>query len=120
VARSRIQKKLDSADRYAESHFDGPSLYQSEIERNMDFLRETIETADLNRLRRYCYSMSSPARPRHAVVASGHLLGTANRGKSSGCPHLNDCWPIASWRAPRSAPAASPSPSSTTRQRAGR
>ena len=69
VARTRIQKKLDSADRYAESHFDGPSLYQSEIERNMDFLRETIETADLNRLRRYCYSMSSPARPRHAVVA---------------------------------------------------
>ena len=69
VARTRIQKKLASADRYAESHFDGPSLYQSEIERNMDFLRETIETADLNRLRRYCYSMSSPARPRHAVVA---------------------------------------------------
>jgi hypothetical protein len=69
VARTRIQKKLEGADRYAESHFDGPSLYQSEIERNMDFLRETIETADLNRLRRYCYSMSAPARPRHAVVA---------------------------------------------------
>jgi hypothetical protein len=67
VARTRIQNKLGGADRYAESHFDGPSLYQSEIERNMDFLRETIETADLNRLRRYCYSMS--ARARHVAVA---------------------------------------------------
>jgi hypothetical protein len=67
VARMRIQKKLDGADRYAESHFDGPSLYQSEIDRNMDFLRETIETAHLERLRRYCYSLS--ARQRHAVVA---------------------------------------------------
>ena len=69
VARTRIQKKLDAADRYAESHFDGPSLYQSEIERNMDFLRATIETADLGRLRRYVYSLSAPAKPRHAVVA---------------------------------------------------
>ena len=68
VARTRIQKKLDAADRYAESHFDGPSLYQSEIERNMDFLRETIETADLNRLRRYCYSLS--ARPRQHLVGA--------------------------------------------------
>jgi len=67
VARTRIQKKLDAADRYAESHFDGPSLYQSEIDRNMDFLRETIETANLERLRRYCYSLS--ARQRHAVMA---------------------------------------------------
>ena len=67
VARTRIQKKLDAADRYAESHFDGPSLYQSEIDRNMDFLRETIETANLERLRRYCYSLS--ARQRHAVTA---------------------------------------------------
>jgi hypothetical protein len=65
VARTRIDKKLDGADRYAESHFDGPNLYQSEIDRNMQFLRETIETADLNRLRRYCYSMS--ARARHAA-----------------------------------------------------
>jgi hypothetical protein len=66
VARTRIQKKLDGVDRYAQSHFDGPSLYQSEIDRNMDFLRSAIETADLNRLRRYCYSLS--ARPRHAVA----------------------------------------------------
>ena len=65
VARTRIDKKLDAADRYAESHFDGPNLYQSEIDRNMQFLRETIETADLNRLRRYCYSLS--ARARHAA-----------------------------------------------------
>jgi hypothetical protein len=68
VARTRIERKLESADRYAESHFDGPSLYQSEIERNMDFLRETIEAANLERLRRYCYSLS--ARPqRHAMTA---------------------------------------------------
>jgi hypothetical protein len=62
VARARIQKKLGSADRYAEAHFDGPSLYQSEIDRNMDFLRATIETADFARLRRSCYSLSSGAR----------------------------------------------------------
>jgi hypothetical protein len=62
VARTRIQKKLGSVDRYAEAHFDGPSLYQSEIDRNMDFLRETIETADFNRLRRTCYSLSAATR----------------------------------------------------------
>jgi len=63
VARTRIDKKLDGADRYAESHFGGPNLYQSAIDCNMDFLRETIETADFNRLRRACYSLSaSPAR----------------------------------------------------------
>jgi hypothetical protein len=66
VARTRIQKKLDGVDRYAQSHFDGPSLYQSEIDRNMDFLKSAIETADLNRLRRYCYSLS--ARPRHVAA----------------------------------------------------
>jgi hypothetical protein len=65
VARSRIEKKLGSADRFAEAHFDGPSLYQSEIERNMDFLRQVIETAELGRLRRFCYSLS--ARPRLAA-----------------------------------------------------
>jgi hypothetical protein len=65
VARTRIDRKLGRADRYAESHFDGPSLYQAEIDRNMGFLREAIDTADLNRLRRGCYSLSarSPAAP---------------------------------------------------------
>jgi len=67
VARTRIAKKLEGADRYAESHFDGPSLYQSAIERNMVFLRETIETAQLERLRRYCYSLS--AKRREPLVA---------------------------------------------------
>ena len=62
VARARIEKKLGGADRYAEAHFGGPSLYQSEIERNMNFLRATIETADFNRLRRTCYSLSGGAR----------------------------------------------------------
>ncbi len=65
VARTRIEKKLGGADRYAEAHFDGPSLYQSEIDRNMDFLRQTIETADFSRLRRTCYSLS--AATRHAA-----------------------------------------------------
>jgi hypothetical protein len=35
----------------------------------MDFLRQSIEMADLGRLRRYVYSMSSGIKPRHAVVA---------------------------------------------------
>jgi len=58
VARDRINRKLGAADRYAEAHFDGPSLYQSEIDSNMSYLRQAIETADLNRLRRTCYSLS--------------------------------------------------------------
>ncbi len=58
VARDRIRRKLGAADRYAEAHFDGPSLYQSEIDSNMRYLREAIESADLNRLRRTCYSLS--------------------------------------------------------------
>ena len=62
VVRARIQKKLGNVDRYAEAHFDAPSPYQSEIDRNMDFLRETIETADFTRLRRTCYSLSVAAR----------------------------------------------------------
>ena len=58
VARDRINRKLGAADRYADAHFDGPSLYQSEIDSNMSYLRQAIETADLNRLRRTCYSLS--------------------------------------------------------------
>jgi hypothetical protein len=58
VARDRINRKLGAADRYAEAHFDGPSLYQTEIDSNMSYLREAIESADLNRLRRTCYSLS--------------------------------------------------------------
>jgi len=58
VARDRINRKLGAADRYAEAHFDGPSLYQAEIDSNMSYLREAIESADLNRLRRTCYSLS--------------------------------------------------------------
>lgn len=65
VARSRIQRKLGGVDRYAECHFDGPNLYQSEIDRNMGFLRHLIETADFARLRRFCYSLSQ--RPRLAA-----------------------------------------------------
>lgn len=65
VARTRMERKLGGADRYAAAHFDGPNLYQSEIDRNMGFLREVIETAQLQRLRRFCYSLS--ARPRMAA-----------------------------------------------------
>jgi hypothetical protein len=65
VARARIDKKLGGVDRYAEAHFDGPSLYQTEIDRNMGFLKGAIEQADLKRLRRFCYSLSR----RHAEAA---------------------------------------------------
>jgi hypothetical protein len=65
VARSRIQNKLGGVDRYAEAHFDGLNLYHAEIDRNMSFLREAIESADLARLRRFCYSLS--ARPARAA-----------------------------------------------------
>jgi len=62
VARARMEKKLGAVDRYAAAHFDGPNLYQSEIDHNMDFLRHAIEKAELHRLRRYCYSLSGSAR----------------------------------------------------------
>ena len=62
VARLRIEKKLESADQYAAAHFDGTNLYQSEIDRNMSFLRGALETADLSRLRRLVYSLSGKRR----------------------------------------------------------
>lgn len=65
VARDRIHRKLGAVDRYAAAHFDGPSLYQVEIDTNMRYLREAIERADLQCLRRGCYSLSA----RHARVA---------------------------------------------------
>ncbi|MSQ62336.1 MAG: hypothetical protein EXR33_00610 [Betaproteobacteria bacterium] len=60
VARERIHRKLGAADRYAEAHFDRASLYQIEIDANFSFLREVIERANLGRLRRACYSLSTP------------------------------------------------------------
>ncbi|HEX6266769.1 MAG TPA: hypothetical protein VFZ81_07710, partial [Burkholderiales bacterium] len=62
VARTRMEKKLGAVDRFAAAHFDGPNLYQSEIDRNMSFLRQVIETAKFDRLRRYCYSLSVRSR----------------------------------------------------------
>jgi len=59
-ARPRIEKKLAAADRYAEVHFDGVNLYQHEIDHNLDFLRETLQSADLSSLRRFVYSLSAP------------------------------------------------------------
>ena len=67
VARSRIDKKLGGVDRYAEAHFGGSNLYQAAIDHNMDFLRKTIETAELSRLRRSAYSLSVCAK--RAVAA---------------------------------------------------
>lgn len=64
VARDRINRKLGAADRYAEAHFNGPSLYQAEIDANMSYLREAIERADLGRLRRTVYSLSEPKDPK--------------------------------------------------------
>lgn len=60
VARDRIHRKLGAVDRYALAHFDGTSLYQVEIDTNMRYLREAIERADLQCLRRSCYSLSAP------------------------------------------------------------
>ena len=62
VARTRIRDKLDGVDNYAAAHFDGPNLYTSAIEGNFSHLRGVLETADFNRLRRLCYSLSSPVR----------------------------------------------------------
>ena len=62
VARTRIEKKLGGVVRYVQSHFDGPDLYQAEIDRNIDFLRRAIESAELDRLRRFCYSLSQRSR----------------------------------------------------------
>ncbi len=59
VARTRLAKKLGGVERYVEAHFDGTNHYQAEIERNMDFLRQTVEAADFSRLRRTCYSLST-------------------------------------------------------------
>jgi len=61
VARARIDRKLGGVDRFVAAHFDGHNLYQTEIDRNMDFLRQAIETTDLGRLRRFCYSLSARA-----------------------------------------------------------
>ena len=65
VARARMESKLGAVDRFVTAHFDGHNPYQSEIDRNMDFLRRAIETANLKSLRRLCYSMSD--RSRHAA-----------------------------------------------------
>ena len=62
MARTRIEKKLGGVVRYVQSHFDGPDPYQAEIDRNMDFLRRAIESAELDRLRRLCYSLSQRSR----------------------------------------------------------
>ena len=62
VARSRIDRKFGGVSRFVGAHFDGPDLYQGEIDRNMEFLHRAIETADLGRLRRFCYSLSAKAR----------------------------------------------------------
>jgi hypothetical protein len=62
VARARMEQKFGGVEQFAAAHFDGSDPYQSEIERNMGFLRLAIETADLKRLRRYCYSLSARAR----------------------------------------------------------
>lgn len=62
VARLRMERKLGGVHRYAEAHFAGQDPYQAEIARNMGFLRDAIQTADLRRLRRACYSLSEPGR----------------------------------------------------------
>ena len=60
LARPRIEKRLGGVDRFAEAHLDGPNLYQQEIARNMEYLRETIERGEFERLRRVAHSLSHP------------------------------------------------------------
>ncbi len=65
VARARIDVKFGGVDRFVSAHFDGANPYQSEIDRNMDFLRRAIKVEDLKSMRRYCYSLST--KTRHAA-----------------------------------------------------
>jgi len=60
LAKPRIEKRLGGVDRFAEAHLDGPNLYQQEIARNMEYLRETIERGEFERLRRVARSLSHP------------------------------------------------------------
>ena len=60
LARPRIEKRLGGVDRFAEAHLDGPNLYQQEIARNMQYLHETIERGEFERLRRVTHSLSHP------------------------------------------------------------
>jgi hypothetical protein len=70
VARARIEGKLAGADRFAEAHFDAPSLYQAAIDRNIRFLKQIVASAELARLRRSCYSLSASAVSRPATALS--------------------------------------------------
>ena len=70
VARTRIDRKLGGADRFAEAHFDAPSPYQSAIDRNIRFLKQVVASAELARLRRFCYSLSASAVSRPATALS--------------------------------------------------
>jgi hypothetical protein len=60
LARPRIEKRLQGVDRFAEAHLDGQNLYQQEIARNMQYLHETIERGEFERLRRVAHSLSHP------------------------------------------------------------
>jgi hypothetical protein len=66
LARPRLDKRLQGVERYAAAHLDGRNLYHEEIVRNMQFLHETIERGEFDRLRRVAHSMSEPvpSRPR--------------------------------------------------------
>ena len=68
LARPRIEKRLQGVERYAAAHLDGRNLYQEEIARNMQYLHETIERGEFDRLRRVAHSLSQPVpgRPRDA------------------------------------------------------
>jgi hypothetical protein len=62
VARARMERTFGDVSRFAAAHFDDADPYEREIQRNMAFLRAAVESGDLNRLRRYCYSLSRPVR----------------------------------------------------------
>ena len=60
VAKDRIHRKLGGVDRFSAAHFGDTDPYAAEIEHNLAYLRDAIESGDLARLRRACYSLSIP------------------------------------------------------------
>ena len=63
VLRKRMDGALGGVDRFAGAHFADGDLYRTEIDTKMSFLREAIENARFNQVRRACYSLSVGAPP---------------------------------------------------------
>ena len=85
-----------AADRYAEAHFDGPSLYQAEIDRNMQFLRKRSS----RRISSACAASATrcPGRKRRSPSACTSLKRTPRQRASAGRrPRFPPCRGLARW-----------------------